>query len=67
FVELDDHAVEGFVPLLRLPRDRYEFVESQLALKGRHRGKTYRIGDPVKIRVETADLERFQIEFSLAS
>jgi ribonuclease R len=65
FVELDDHAVEGFVPLLRLPKDRYEFLEVQLALKGQQRGKTYRIGDSVSIRVENADLATFQIEFSV--
>jgi ribonuclease R len=66
FVELDEHAVEGFVPLFQLPRDRYVFNERELTLKGLRRKKIYRVGDRLSVRANKADLPMFRVDFSLA-
>ena len=47
---------EGFVPARRLPGDYFELNELATALVGRRGGRTYRLGDPLEVRV--ADLRR---------
>ena len=47
---------EGFVPARRLPGDYFELNELATALVGRRGGRTYRLGDPIEVRV--ADLRR---------
>ena len=47
---------EGFVPARRLPGDYFELNELATALVGRRGGRTYRLGDPLGVRV--ADLRR---------
>ncbi len=63
FVELEN-TIEGFVSVLRLPQGRYEFDESHYKLSGL--GKTYRIGDKIKIRVVSTDVVLRRIDFELA-
>jgi ribonuclease R len=47
---------EGYVPARRLPGDYFELNELATALVGRRGGRTYRLGDPVEVRV--ADMRR---------
>ena len=49
-----------------LDDDFYEFDEANYALVGRRRHHTYRLGDPITITVEHANLERKQLDFRLA-
>ncbi len=65
FVELEDFFIEGLVHLTRLPEDRYEYLEARHALIGTNRGKSFRLGDRVRVRVDAANLESRQIDFSL--
>jgi ribonuclease R len=65
FVELEDFFIEGLVHLTRLPQDRYQFLERKYMLIGERGGKIFRLGDRVKVRVDAANLERRQIDFSL--
>jgi len=65
FVELEDFFIEGLVPLIALPEDRYQFVERRQALVGERKRKVFRLGDRVKVKVEAANLERRQVDFSL--
>jgi len=66
FVELDEVFVEGLVPLSSLTDDHYLYREAQHSLVGVARRRTYRLGDPVRVKVEKVDLIRYQIDFSLA-
>jgi ribonuclease R len=50
------NVFEGFVPARRLPGDYFELNELATALVGRRGGRTYRLGDPIDVRV--ADLRR---------
>jgi ribonuclease R len=55
FVRFDE-VFEGYVPARRLPGDYFELNELATALVGRRGGRTYRLGDPIEVRV--ADLRR---------
>jgi ribonuclease R len=56
---------EGMVPLRDLSSDYYEFDEDNYRLVGRRTKRIYNLGDKVRFRVERANLERRQLDFSL--
>jgi ribonuclease R len=66
FVELDEIFVEGLIPISALTDDHYLYREAQHSLVGVRRRRTYRLGDPVRVKVEKVDLIRYQIHLSLA-
>ena len=51
FVRFDD-VFEGFLPARRLPGDYFEASPLGTALTGRRGGGTFRLGDPIDVRVE---------------
>lgn len=65
FVELTPFHVSGLVHVNRLADDYYHFDEDQLLLLGEHTGRTFRIGQPVRVVVTRADIARRQIDFEL--
>ena len=65
FVELFEVFVEGVVMLSSLHDDYYAFEEEKFRLLGRRTHRVFRIGDQVKVRVETADVEKKLLHFSL--
>jgi ribonuclease R len=65
FVELNEYYVEGLVHLTTLHDDYYHFRERNLMLVGEHTGRTFRIGDPVKIRVIRVDSGQRHIDFEI--
>ncbi|MDQ3778610.1 MAG: RNB domain-containing ribonuclease [Actinomycetota bacterium] len=56
---------EGFLPARRLPGDYYELNALGTALVGRRGGRTYRLGDPIEVRVEQIDRPAGKIELAL--
>jgi len=66
FAELRDLFVEGLVHVSTLTDDSYEHLEAQHSLRGRRTRRTFRLGDPVKVRVAGISVERRQIDFALA-
>ncbi len=65
YVEVDDNGCEGMVPLRFLEDDYYEFDDRNYCLWGRRYHKRYRLGDPVRIKVARANLDRKQLDFEL--
>ena len=65
YVELDGSHVEGMIALREMRSDWFEFDEKRYRLVGRRSRKTYRLGDPVRIRVKGAEPEQRQIDFEL--
>ncbi|MBV9521917.1 MAG: ribonuclease R, partial [Alphaproteobacteria bacterium] len=55
FVTLDDSGADGLVPMRSLPDDFYVHDEAQHRLVGRRRGRVFRLGDSLTVRLETAD------------
>ena len=64
FVELDEVFVEGLIHISSLGDDYYVFYEHEHMLKGQHKNKTYRIGDPMQVRVTRVDISKKQIDLS---
>ena len=65
YVEINENKCEGMVPLRDLDDDYYEFDEKNYCLWGRRNHNRYTLGDQVRIRVASADLEKKQINFTL--
>lgn len=65
FVLPDDVFVEGLVHVSALGDDFYHFHEGSLSLVGEKRGRVYRIGDAVRVRVARVDRGERRIDFVL--
>jgi ribonuclease R len=66
YVELNENKCEGLIPIRDLADDYYEFDEKNYCLTGYRRKRIYRLGDPLTIKVVHANLERKQLDFTLA-
>ena len=66
YVEEIETKCEGLVRIRDLKDDFYVFNEKKLELIGDKRKKRYRLGDRVKIKVKSVDLERKTIDYALA-
>ena len=66
YCEIDENHCEGMVPMRDLSEDYYEFDEKNFSLVGRRHHHTYSLGDPVRIKVARADLNKRQLDFTLA-
>jgi ribonuclease R len=56
---------EGYLPVRRLPGDYFEMNTLGTALDGRRGGRTYRLGDPITVRVEEVRRAEGKVEVSL--
>jgi ribonuclease R len=65
FVRLNQYFVEGLIHLHDLSDDYYEFHEGKYALIGRNTARRFRLADPVRVRVESVNKEKRQIDFVL--
>lgn len=66
YVELNENKCEGMVPTRDLGEDYFEFDEKNYCLIGRRHHKRYSLGDPVRVQVAHANLEKKQLDFTLA-
>ena len=66
YCEIDENHCEGMVPLHDLDDDYYDFDERNYCLVGRHHHNRYQLGDPIKIVVAKANIEKRQLDFALA-
>ncbi len=65
FVELDRWFVEGMVSLKSLEDDFYRYYDMAHLIKGQNHGRTFRMGDAVKVRVARVKLFQGEIDFEL--
>ncbi len=66
YCEIDENHCEGMVPMRDLDDDYYEFDEKNYCLVGRRHHHKYQLGDPIRIKVARANIEKRQLDFSLA-
>ncbi len=66
FVEINDLLVEGMIRVRDLLDDYYLYDEKHYSLKGRSRGRVFRLGDKVRVRVVSVDPEEREINFEVA-
>ena len=67
FVELDDIFVQGMVPVATIGGDFWRYHDRSHRMVGESTSRELRLGDHVKIRVESLDEDRHQIEFRLVA
>lgn len=60
------NSVEGLVRMDALPDDYYEYDEERMTLTGRHRGRRFTIGTPLRVRLLSASRVNGQIDFAPA-
>lgn len=65
FVEILEFLVEGLVHISDLEDDYYLFEEKVYRLKGQNSGRTYRLGDAVRVRVVRANPNERLLDFVL--
>jgi len=65
YVEIDAFKCEGMVALRTLMGDNYTLDQENYRVIGQRRGKVYRLGDRVQIKVMKVDLARKQMDFEL--
>jgi ribonuclease R len=65
YVEIVENKCEGMISLQGLVDDFYEFDEDNYKIVGRHSGRSFEIGGPLKIEVSNANLSRRQLDFKL--
>jgi len=63
FVELPS-TIEGMVPLAEMKDDFYEYMDKMYCVIGERTKKKISLGDRVKIRVVSSDVEASKIEFA---
>ena len=61
-MELVEHFVEGMVHVSTMADDYYRFNERAHILRGENTGRTFRLGDKVRVQVIKVDMERRQID-----
>ena len=66
YCEIDENHCEGLVPMHDLDDDYYDFDERNYCLVGRRRHRKYQLGDPITIKVARANIEKRQLDFTLA-
>ena len=66
YVELAN-TVEGLVHVADMRDDHYEFAEQTYELVGEHSGKTYKLGQTVRVRVADADKLQRTVNFEIVS
>lgn len=66
YVEINENKCEGMVPMRDLGEDYYDFDEKNYCLIGRKRHQRFSLGDPVRIKVARANLEKKQLDFTIA-
>jgi ribonuclease R len=65
FVEIENFFIEGMIHVSSLEDDYYIFYEKDHLLKGQRKGKEYRLGDKVRVRVSGVNRKRGWIDFAI--
>jgi len=66
FIELDN-LVEGLIHISNLTDDYYQYYPHNYTLVGERTGKTYKIGELLKVKVVGADLDERKIDLLISS
>ncbi len=66
YAEIDENHCEGMIPMHDLDDDYYDFDERNYQLVGRRRHNKYMLGDPIRIKVAKANIEKRQLDFTIA-
>lgn len=66
YVQEKNSQAEGMIKLSSMKKDFFEHEASKYRVKGQKTGKTYQLGDEIKVKLTRADIEEKQLDFELA-
>lgn len=66
FVEFTDIPAEGIIKIRDLDNDWFEPDQQKQMLIGQRSGKTFQLGQPVKVKIQSIDEDRMEVRLSLA-
>jgi len=66
YATIDENHCEGMIPMRDIAGDYYDFDEKNFCLIGRRHHNKYSLGDAIRIKVAQANLEKKQLDFTLA-
>ena len=66
FVTLEDIGADGLVRFSGIDDDYYFWDREKWNVRGRRSGRTFRLGDPVKVRLIKTDAERMEIDLVMS-
>lgn len=67
YVELEGNKCEGMVSMRTMDDDFYYLDEDSYRVIGQHKGKEFRLGDPIQVKVHSVDLQKKQMDFIIDS
>ncbi|AWM87296.1 ribonuclease R [Microvirga sp. 17 mud 1-3] len=67
FIKLSETGADGFVPAGTIGADYYRYDERSHSLRGERTGETYRLGDPVQVKLVEAAPVAGALRFELLS
>ena len=67
YVELREVMAEGIIRLSSLDDDYYTYWQQREMLVGERTGRSFKLGQAVEVVLESANLDRLELEFSLKS
>jgi ribonuclease R len=67
FVKLHETGADGFVPARTIGDEYFHYDEARHSMVGRHSGETYRLGDPVTVKLIEAAPVAGALRFELLS
>ena len=65
FVELKHYPIEGMVPVADIGNESFVLDEENFRFVAEHSEQSYRIGDPVRIKIRTVDVDQRRAYFEL--
>lgn len=65
YAEVDENHCEGFIPAHTLGQDGFVFDDKNYCLVGRQTHRCFALGDPIRIKVASANLYRKALEYEL--
>jgi ribonuclease R len=65
YIEIIENQCEGLIRLKNITDDDYRYEPKNYSIVGQRTGNTYQLGNPVKIKVVRANLEKKQLDFGL--
>ena len=65
FVEEKESKAEGLISMSNLSGDYYDFEPSTYSIKGQRTKKSFRLGDSIRVKLVSADLEERRLDFEV--
>ncbi len=65
FIRIDDLSIDGLVHISNLDNDYYRFDNERHLLIGENSRRVYRLGDKVRVKVRSVDLDERKIDLTL--